>query len=182
MLGKCLASSKCFNPRTPCGVRHLPYTKFPAPEAVSIHALLAECDATSDFPTGTSWSFNPRTPCGVRRGVQVVRVALGRFQSTHSLRSATRNLSRFRIHPPVSIHALLAECDSKLLLNHFTTCSFNPRTPCGVRHAGFKRVADMRWFQSTHSLRSATEQLRHILTNSLVSIHALLAECDLLVG
>ena len=33
------------------------------------------------------------------------------FQSTHSLRSATRIVRTYDYYPNVSIHALLAECD-----------------------------------------------------------------------
>ena len=38
--------------------------------------------------------------------------------------------------------------------------------------------AGKNWFQSTHSLRSATYALAAIAENAIVSIHALLAECD----
>ena len=57
----------------------------------------------------------------------------------------------------VSIHALLAECDNlkKILYSNF------------------------REFQSTHSLRSATESREELEPEEQVSIHALLAECDL---
>ena len=56
-----------FNPRTPCGVRPV---SGPAPHchrAVSIHALLAECDVDLDVVRVVNKCFNPRTPCGVRR-------------------------------------------------------------------------------------------------------------------
>ena len=80
----------CFNPRTPCGVR---------PEAA--------CTKTSSI------SFNPRTPCGVRRLWSQTKLwAWLEFQSTHSLRSATKKDSfSLAISKKVSIHALLAECD-----------------------------------------------------------------------
>ena len=235
-----------FNPRTPCGVRRTlagsahtdswfqsthslrsatrDHQAGGGEAGVSIHALLAECDGRYGATTLILWSFNPRTPCGVRRGPGAGPATSARFQSTHSLRSATSthfpfpNRHRVSIHAllaecdhqcvfffsvyilfqsthslrsatfvadnpmrtlePVSIHALLAECDLQkwhdnppmVRFNPRTPCGvrleprpmpkvnlgFNPRTPCGVRHAGFKRVADMRWFQSTHSLRSAT--------------------------
>jgi len=124
----------------------------------------------------------------------------GMFQSTHSLRSATEgsDLSNYStdvsIHallaecdsstgdvassPMVSIHALLAECDQRRCAPPETCMGFNPRTPCGVRHAESilisaslsfnprtpcgvrRRPADplpgTPTFQSTHSLRSAT--------------------------
>ena len=146
------------------------------------------------------------------------------FQSTHSLRSATQKGNKTMSNQIVSIHALLAECDSHLCPQLLGVRGFNPRTPCGVRPMGRACEDDLAKFQSTHSLRSATLSLyigtgnrgfqsTHSLrsatgignrpaclslfqsTHSLrsatgqdsqagkyvpVSIHALLAECDLL--
>ena len=103
------------------------------------------------------------------------------FQSTHSLRSATGVLFCTVPRPPVLIHALLAECDAVVAVVAVGSGGFNPRTPCGVRltfrrgqivavdvsiHALLaecdrqKRIVtgrDME-FQSTHSLRSATQK------------------------
>ena len=124
-------------------------------------------------------SFNPRTPCGVRLGNSFRKQHKGKFQSTHSLRSATVSDYALIHYIPVSIHALLAECD----------CVIQPRYPLHLR------------FQSTHSLRSATvsynpgihctsgfnprtpcgvrlARLFCIVIGNVVSIHALLAECD----
>ena len=107
----------------------------PKPEfAVSIHALLVECDLDSEWkPVFSMW-----------------------FQSTHSLWSATSTLAKRFNFKTVSIHALLVECDRIHRANQRDAERFNPRTPCGVR-----RVLDCArylflWFQSTHSLWSAT--------------------------
>nr|DAW01862.1 MAG TPA: hypothetical protein [Caudoviricetes sp.] len=78
-----------FNPRTPCGVRPPPAT-----------------------PPGQRASFNPRTPCGVRRNKCTLRFPHKQFQSTPSLRSATIDKLKAAVKYLVSIHALLAECDS----------------------------------------------------------------------
>ena len=146
-----------FNPRTPCGVRlNIESSSDEEEEEVSIHALLAECDqwllsrgytptvsihallAECDsnflllFRRGSG--FNPRTPCGVRPIPRSFTPPAKRFQSTHSLRSATRRIMQEQKEQYVSIHALLAECDF----------------PCFV--PGIGRLL----FQSTHSLRSAT--------------------------
>ena len=56
--------------------------------------------------------------------------------------------------------------------------SFNPRTPCGVRLICFIMGAVILLFQSTHSLRSATIGWHGRVSVLVVSIHALLAECD----
>ncbi len=123
-----------------------------------------------------------------------------RFQSTHSLRSATPNLQPQLPYPLVSIHALLAECDITTPLYKTYQQCFNPRTPCGVRQLAkhftavvnqFQSTHSLRsatqnfisewrweWFQSTHSLRSATPYLFQLSSHHDVSIHALLAECD----
>ena len=101
----------CFNPRTPCGVRHGGSVRNARTPPVSIHALLAECDTLHALPSDKGAGFNPRTPCGVRPvphhclpewmrfnprtpcGVRLRRqgnvVLYEQFQSTHSLRSAT---------------------------------------------------------------------------------------------
>ena len=81
---------------------------------------------------------------------------MSRFQSTHSLRSATCSIIPDTSSAVVSIHALLAECDGKNL-------SGNPA---------------VKPFQSTHSLRSATSAQPGAVRRQPVSIHALLAECD----
>ena len=150
-------SRRCFNPRTPCGVRLIwnpaqmrppmfqsthslrsatdQRTAYDNALKVSIHALLAECDPVSRTIRETRRGFNPRTPCGVRRELNPNRLAVLLFQSTHSLRSATRGYSIFVFVTRVSIHALLAECDHGYKIFLIELVSFNPRTPCGVRRA-----------------------------------------------
>ena len=88
---------------------------------VSIHALLAECDTTSETINQTTESFNPRTPCGVRRFRRKAQVTRFRFQSTHSLRSATHGTFCPRWRTLVSIHALLAECDATDFIHYYST-------------------------------------------------------------
>ena len=102
------------------------------------------------------------------------------FQSTHSLRSATHVRIPVGGSPDVSIHALLAECDNGAAVKRQRGNSFNPRTPCGVRRMTILASPPLARFQSTHSLRSATVSCTSENVISRVSIHALLAECDLL--
>ena len=145
----------CFNPRTPCGVRP---------------KLSTELFGTS--------SFNPRTPCGVRPPIYSNYPQDTMFQSTHSLRSATIVIQHTADSSPFqSTHSLRSAT--------FTAChkrtmseGFNPRTPCGVRRIFLCAVSCSPEFQSTHSLRSATACQQGLTPAPLVSIHALLAECD----
>ena len=124
--------------------------------AVSIHALLAECDQLIISLLLIATCFNPRTPCGVRPFKEGLCALTNPFQSTHSLRSATSQRSG---------HSFLPQ-------------SFNPRTPCGVRLSSPGSGNRLSEFQSTHSLRSATLENPNESREELVSIHALLAECD----
>ena len=101
------------------------------------------------------------------------------FQFTHSSRSATDRPPGQTPHTPVSIHALLAECDNCAPPNHSPPARFNPRTPCGVRRRTRSRTRAWNWFQSTHSLRSATtpQGVRRGSVDFLSGV-LFLAECD----
>ena len=125
-------------------------------DLVSIHALLAECDA---FDLGNE-------------------IRKLKFQSTHSLRSATCLVCGDDVLCQVSIHALLAECDLRMSMPSLGSRGFNPRTPCGVRLSESRHTGLTVTFQSTHSLRSATSVFKETFSDFEVSIHALLAECD----
>ena len=83
----------------------------------------------------------------------------GTFQSTHSVRSATGTQG----------------------LSGAPTLHFNPRTPCGVRHNGIRLTFGPVIFQSTHSVRSATCFFCFRLLLLQISIHALRAECDVIL-
>ena len=123
---------------------------------VSIHALLAECDRLRRVGNPFHRCFNPRTPCGVRPEAAPVAAPVKKFQSTHSLRSATDKIYDVVTRESVSIHALLAECDRLGPTAASAMMGFNPRTPCGVRRLSDVTQMLDKWFQSTHSLRSAT--------------------------
>ena len=91
------------------------------PIVVSIHALLAECDFSLMGRPAENSSFNPRTPCGVRPVFQPQPSWKKRFQSTHSLRSATVSFRLDETFFTVSIHALLAECDATDFIHYYST-------------------------------------------------------------
>ena len=150
--------SKNFYPRSPCGERPYLAESESEPQNISIHALLAESDATTPTLTASiAPHFYPRSPCGER----------------HSVRPETRQPGA------ISIHALLAESDqlydtyakvlrvflSTLSLRRATVsalCSFGgafdfyPRSPCGERPFMTLRHCTTYLFLSTLSLRRAT--------------------------
>ena len=148
---------------------------------ISIHALLAESDVE-------------KVPADVFYQA---------FLSTLSLRRATNADYSCRNAHPISIHALLAESDRLKPRQTRTDTNFYPRSPCGERrHFGFLWSSRLR-FLSTLSLRRATlaHHSRKVIQNNFyprspcgerrlfligqyliisISIHALLAESDLL--
>ena len=172
-----------------------------APQQISIHALLAESDHSAGPWQGAHRDFYPRSPCGERPSrlhknicgwgflstLSLRRATTGpytdlpgpRFLSTLSLRRATRKAFSICLQIRISIHALLAESDSKeitmadfdkiflstLSLRRATTertlplfwvSHFYPRSPCGERRSLTVISWPPRLFLSTLSLRRAT--------------------------
>ena len=147
-----------FNPRTPCGVRHLESDQAQTDyQFQSTHPLRG-----ATRPPGQGWGgqtdFNPRTPCGVRRANTLItwqnryfnpRTPCGVRPLYADFMAMSMDIS---IHAPlagcdtqfgfdgekieISIHAPLAGCDPSNPRIIARRINFNPRTPCGVRRAG----------------------------------------------
>ena len=102
-------------------------------------------------------NFNPRTPCGGRRNSILALAAPTEFQSTPSMRRATRRKGgRISLEQGISIHTLHAEGDPS------------------IDNENDSEEA----FQSTPSMRRATGDKVLKLADKLISIHALHAEGD----
>ena len=193
-----------FYPRSPCGERHaasvddLKQTRISihallaesdptcgqpySGRLISIHALLAESDQCTDAGLTRAADFYPRSPCGERPLI----------------------VNEARSILEISIHALLAESDTLRQLQSALRRYFYPRSPCGERLRGWTLNINGPIFLSTLSLRRATlpqirkrENVLFLSTLSLrratglicvfarciiISIHALLAESDLLIS
>ena len=122
-----------FYPRSPCGERQPPRViRKPATD------------------------FYPRSPCGERPCTTTITICIASFLSTLSLRRATYQQTAYFLLADISIHALLAESDTKICPNLVNRIHFYPRSPCGER-----------------------QQIKQICRNQIsISIHALLAESD----
>ena len=123
---------------------------------ISIHALLAESDASSGVDFAEDWLF----------------------LSTLSLRRATTYFDTSSIDDFISIHALLAESDMMPPFIACALCVFLStlslrRATHGQKSKGLHSV-----FLSTLSLRRATAPDISIRREASISIHALLAESD----
>ena len=103
-------------------------------------------------------NFYPRSPCGERRHQTYQLNEKQAFLSTLSLRRATRGK----------------------VTNEYDRSDFYPRSPCGERPASASKRAVNALFLSTLSLRRATRATLYELDGYTISIHALLAESDLI--
>ena len=123
---------------------------------ISIHALLAESDANGCTTVPNFKNFYPRSPCGERPNSQQEKNNGHEFLSTLSLRRATSGSSS------------CARVES----------NFYPRSPCGERPPNSLAFFLASSFLSTLSLRRATYNVLLDRYDSVISIHALLAESD----
>ena len=147
-------------------------------------------------------NFYPRSPCGERRSNQPVTMRTWKFLSTLSLRRATQAANGLANAPPeISIHALLAESDTRrtyhkdesqeflstLSLRRATANAVDQILPGHISIHALLAESDVSFmlydtssliFLSTLSLRRATNVCPHIRRFYAISIHALLAESD----
>ena len=199
-----LANASDFNPRAPCGARHLLdlLELFPdcisthAPlagrdffslageygEKISTHAPLAGRDDSFSAPFGDNYNFNPRAPCGARLAGLVHRLSTFNI-STHAP-LAGRDVCRCRwcwgrkrFQPTRPLRG--ATRSSPILTALFT--NFNPRAPCGARQwataCGSPFPIHFNPRAPCGARRAA--HLRH-LCGEVISTHAPLAGRDLL--
>ena len=124
---------------------------------ISIHALLAESDCAVSVQVGGDVNFYPRSPCGERHYFSAV-MRQNPGISIHALLAASdlRVLDGSKSSIEISIHALLAESDCILTILICTVLKF----------------------LSTLSLRRATCLRCCAISCITISIHALLAESD----
>ena len=100
---------------------------------ISIHALLAESDGIEPVLSKINTNFYPRSPCGERQPATRRDNKNDVFLSTLSLRRATCSHVGAWLYKNISIHALLAESDSRTKTVAAEVGNFYPRSPCGER-------------------------------------------------
>ena len=132
--------------------------------------------------SGPSWRhFYPRSPCGERPLSSAMSRWACLFLSTLSLRRATKACRTWTYERLISIHALLAESDGASSKYMSYGWDFYPRSPCGERRSAADLPRPVQDFYP-RSPCGERQVLRYgVLTASLISIHALLAESDRLV-
>ena len=147
-----------FYPRSPCGERPHIIGHAVNLHPISIHALLAESDGTSQgADTGHKMNFYPRSPCGERLNSSWISSIKKNFYPRSPCGERRQAKQTYRAKTSISIHALLAESDT---------------TDMRQRIIQFG-------FLSTLSLRRATNDAINGCNPDFISIHALLAESDI---
>ena len=147
-----------FYPRSPCGERPPPGQDPLSSESISIHALLAESDASEAAKTITAPTISIHALLAESDVLTVAIIQSPLIISIHALlaESDLHRVDLLSAKLTISIHALLAESDfllfhkvhqilqflSTLSLRRATLCGedsqcqgrdFYPRSPCGER-------------------------------------------------
>ena len=104
---------------------------------ISIHALREESDCSLSRYFFNSFDFNPRSPWGERQMMKFIRSDKDLFQSTLSVRRATKHFLHFAQQ----------------------LGDFNPRSPWGERPPPSKRITPL-IFISIHALREESDPKR----------------------
>ena len=147
-----------FYPRSPCGERLDVGAKFWILDLFYPRSPCGERRATVRA-TATKSFFYPRSPCGERHH---------RYYTRHRVRH-------------FSIHALLAESDIWTAGQKCGTQLFYPRSPCGERRLALRSTTPIIGLFYPRSPCGERQSLTTYLeTSSIFSIHALLAESDII--
>ena len=123
--------------------------------------------------------FYPRSPCGERPPSDGGKCKTSDFYPRSPCGERLFTLLGTPDTWTISIHALLAESDSKMLSRQSHSRNFYPRSPCGERHVSLAVTDFGKRFLSTLSLRRATHIHSTLPGHPDISIHALLAESDM---
>ena len=171
-----------FNPRSPCGERHLLPEVDTVRLGISIHAPRAGSDgvfvshgavfrhisihtprAGSDIGKVTKFFINIISIHAPRAGSDqsMLRVISGycKFQSTRPSRGATGPIIGVAELIDISIHALKAGSDNRPTSRRGRSPHFNPRSPCGERPISAALYHIPSAFQSTLPARGATAKV-----------------------
>ena len=147
---------------------------------ISIHALLAESDRYSLRHSAQSGYFYPRSPCGERPRIFLDLTFHKNFYPRSPCGERPRVVTAF--WGSVDNFYPRSPCGERLsgLCKGANMAHFYPRSPCGERRCRPGNCTRCCAFLSTLSLRRATLSYYFRKYLFLISIHALLAESDLI--
>ena len=177
--GRAIRRRADFYPRSPCGERRARRESRQQPAGISIHALLAESDGQLPTTKPPRMNFYPRSPCGERQVWQYNAAAdTAQFLSTLSLRRATRPTEVPQYQILISIHALLAESDSRRALG-FVDPDISIHALLAESDVFSCYLDNIEIIISIHALLAESDHYDNYNLHCVeISIHALLAESD----
>ena len=205
VLGAVTSPAVNFYPRSPCGERLDSLQRSCERVHISIHALLAESDRkNAGLPTGICTFLSTlslrRATVASCRAVQVIDISIHALLA-ESDRQCRHNYARHDYFYPrspcgerhkeaaeairsmvISIHALLAESDKLRKHTPRWNLYFYPRSPCGERLGSWPRAMILLclYFYPRSPCGERRDARRALGFVDPISIHALLAESDLL--
>ena len=167
-----------FYPRSPCGERLFLLRKITITVDISIHALLAESDFWRNNRNKNLLLFLSTLSLRRATGEINTRGSVKVFLSTLSLRRAT-HYDNYNLHcVEISIHALLAESDLRVLDGSKSSMISIHALLAESDYTMTTTICTALRFLSTLSLRRATNDAINGCNPDFISIHALLAESD----
>ena len=157
-----------FNPRSPCGERHVKVPAAPAGFEISIHAPRVGSDvkvpaAPAGFEisihaprvgsdqnacrcAGIEFDFNPRSPCGERHILTSDFANIEHFNPRSPCGERQHMECVKALYPKISIHAPRVGSDTRSRPAFARYDDFNPRSPCGERPRSVTSPAPSRYF------------------------------------
>ena len=163
-----------FNPRSPCGERHVRQYSGPEQLCISIHAPRVGSDCPANVYRHADGDFNPRSPCGERPHA-LQGFLLLRLISIHAPRVGSDGMSFISARETRLFQSTLPVWGATGCRWRFSSSAhnFNPRSPCGER-LGFPRPGLPADEISIHAPRvgSDDEIIRERWGIEVISIHA----------
>ena len=167
-----------FYPRPPRGGRLYRNATNASRNAISIHALREEGDASRNAEHHAESNFYPRPPRGGRRRGQQARGVTKVFLSTPSARRATASDCGHADQVLISIHALREEGDAPASSLPSTPSNFYPRPPRGGRPTTPPSLRTEVNFYPRPPRGGRPRATARAGSHSSISIHALREEGD----
>ena len=145
---------------------------------ISIHALLAESDLSISKTVRRIWHFYPRSPCGERHTSIAGLITSNDFYPRSPCGERQAKALKIAAHGEFLSTLSLRRATSAPRITPTASRNFYPRSPCG------ERPYYMQWditdtVISIHALLAESDTCRHTAPATMsISIHALLAESD----
>ena len=169
-----------FNPRIPCGMRHLRWTPELLAEVISIHASHAGCDSSIYFTRLINAISIHASHAGCDSSIYFTRL-INAISIHASHAGCDANKPKDVPRDVISIHASHAGCDIKQLRKKVEQEDFNPRIPCGMRRCANARICVGEYFNPRIPCGMRRTIASPPLTSKVISIHASHAGCDPMV-